>query len=856
MNVLCINKDKEKLNNALNKINQKYHNELLKKTLSFIDLGIQYNLAVYAENVKQEFSIESMIDQILNNNEPIALIGGPGTGKSTILIKLATMFSEQDFDTCRYIPIYIRCGLNSDTNIDDMICLNGFSKEETESLLKNGSLFLLFDGVNEVSGVTTDVFIKSIINFINKYPDCKYIISCRSIDFPKWAATVFEKYSVLPVTNKQIENKLKNDLGEEKGAYYYKELIHSSQNYLIDICRNPLLLSLVSSIIVQRRKKDSDFQLSKLKNKCDVYKQFCDCLTEHQISKKDDPDFQKFATLRSELIETLAFYMQGINTVYIKEEDLINIIRNIKYTESISKDLIFDLQSQENAYQWYLKVLNDIKKCSFFNTYEDSGCTFVSFIHQSFQEYFAGSYLSKHTKDMTHTIFLLQLDENNNLNEQNKAKSKRNWETIKFASNLDINNNVIYYTLKYAISQQDSDALVLAAMCILNNSLAQQNKQMVNDCCIWMLEAFKYWNIPYKYDLIYQANGLVKYVSDNFPKRIIGDIKYFGKKYIGENIATQYPDTFDYEHLNKIIIEGEDTHKINAIYTIGERIWDNSYSNIVIDYLFSLLECSNLHVREQIIKSIKRLIENNKTIKMSTNQLHVLKHIISNKNETDRIRTYALNTVAEAGDEYAIEIIMDYLKDKSNPYRDSASWSLQELLINSDMTKYNLAHMQQFYFNCLINETNDQTGKYAKGNLIYTLSKLNAHSYLQKLKIWLKNELEPYVQEDGINAIGVLSEGSDVSFIKEYTCSGDPVIRAKAYKSLKSFNYLFSSDEQEIIRNDQYSIVNYIAEDPIEYPTFTIDVLLEINSKNNEKPLVQQNYGNVNEVNNYYLKGV
>ena len=37
------------------------------------------------------------------------------------------------------------------------------------------------------------------------------------------------------------------------------------------------------------------------------------------------------------------------------------------------------------------------------------------------------------------------------------------------------------------------------------------------------------------------------------------------------------------------------------------------------------------------------------------------------------------------------------------------------------------------------------------------------------------NENDPYVQEDWINAIGVL---------EKYTLSSDPVIRSKAYKSL------------------------------------------------------------------------
>ncbi len=42
--------------------------------------------------------------------------------------------------------------------------------------------------------------------------------------------------------------------------------------------------------------------------------------------------------------------------------------------------------------------------------------------------------------------------------------------------------------------------------------------------------------------------------------------------------------------------------------------------------------------------------------------------------------------------------------------------------------------LTKFYYDCLISESNDEDGMYSKGNLVYTLSKLNATSYIDKLK--------------------------------------------------------------------------------------------------------------------------
>ena len=286
---------------------------------------------------------------------------------------------------------------------------------------------------------------------------------------------------------------------------------------------------------------------------------------------------------------------------------------------------------------------------------------------------------------------------------------------------------------------------------------------------------------------------------------------------------------------------------MNAIYSLGERSWNENLSNEVLQYLFSLICSDNTKIKEQVVKALKSFFVNNKRTSLSERQLRILRELISDKKQSSRIRTYALNTIAEIGDKHSIQTVMDYLKDKENPYRDSASWSLQEL-VKGQQEPYTLEFMQNFYYRCLVSETADQTGMYSKGNLVYTLSKLKANTYVQNLKQWLRNEIEPYVQEDGINAIGILAGNDEISFIKEYIFSSDPVIRSKAYRSLRDLHYHFSTNEIEAIKNDSYSIVNYIFEDFLDNPENDVNKLMRFSPDNNCVGSTQQNFENVETV--------
>ena len=830
------------------RLEKNYRAEFAKRISSFISLGIenQYDIILRSEQSSQDIDIEILIQKMLNSDiNKISLLGGPGAGKSTLLLKMALSLTSKKYNNMAFIPVLIKCGLEKNDDLKKLIHLSKFSEEEKERLWEDGRLFLIFDGINEASNIGVKEFLNKIALLSIDYPECKYIVSCRTLEFPSMEYSPFERFTVLPVTDEQIKNNLKMELGDDIGEKYFSELCHSSKNYLLDICRIPLLLSLVINILSSA---DCPPSLEELRSKSDIYEQFYESLKRRQQMKNTIVSNDMYFELRDEIFKTLSYYMQGKGLVYIEESELVSFIRNMKYTQGQSIDTIKYLQKKNENYLWYWQVVDDLKKCGILNVYNkfETKTNTLAFIHQSFQEYFAGCFLSSKERlgNSKYSIFLLQ----NQIKDGNVLKlsnTKKNWATIEFASNLDANNIIISYIMRYSQKREDSNALELAANCIIQD--ATENKCLVDDCCIWLLEAFKYWSIPYKYNLIYAANSLLNHVSPSFPERLKKDIIYFGKKYIGGYTTIEYPESFDFNFLKQIIEKEKLEHKLNAIFSLGERNWSLENASIILDFLFSLFSYDNSNIREQAVKSIKGVIEHNPSVRLSDEKMRFLIKIIENKKETGAIRTYTLNTVAKTGDTRAIPIFMNYLKDKENPYRDSASWSLQELVVKSSDVKYSKDFMRKFYYDCLISESNDEDGMYSKGNLVYTLSKLNATSYIDKLKKWIVNENEPYVQEDGINAIGVLADITDLPFIEKYTLSSDPVIRSKAYKSLLQIdkeNFLEKKHQQ--ISGDPYSIVNYIVDESTFDTTETLDELLSISPDNNK--IYDQTYESVGTV--------
>ena len=79
---------------------------------------------------------------------------------------------------------------------------------------------------------------------------------------------------------------------------------------------------------------------------------------------------------------------------------------------------------------------------------------------------------------------------------------------------------------------------------------------------------------------------------------------------------------------DKIIEKEKLEHKLNAIFTLGERNWSLDDASIILDYLFSLFSYDNSNIKEQVVKSIKGVIEHNPSVRLSDEKMMLLIKII------------------------------------------------------------------------------------------------------------------------------------------------------------------------------------------------------------------------------------
>jgi hypothetical protein len=125
--------------------------------------------ASYFENENKKLTLS----KILNVQTNLFVLGNPGSGKSTELIKLA-ISNWKEGEVEDYVPIFKNLKNFANTNtLDDYLPSNW---------LKLNKILLILDGIDEISDIES--FKSKLENFIdtnlNSKKDIKYVISCRT----------------------------------------------------------------------------------------------------------------------------------------------------------------------------------------------------------------------------------------------------------------------------------------------------------------------------------------------------------------------------------------------------------------------------------------------------------------------------------------------------------------------------------------------------------------------------------------------------------------------------------------------------------------------------------------------------
>lgn len=221
------------------------------------------------QNIEQiKFNFDSQIFShqtlsavdIIKQYPRLLIFGKPGSGKSTLL-QYITLQCQKNNIFPQLVPAFIRLNLlffnNQNDSVPDLINflyqqwqVVGFSQEEINNLFKNNNLFLLFDGLDEISASQQKQFLHALQNLLLINPLAKVIITSRNTS-GVYDLNNFKSVEIADFNSSQIEifvRKWFTQHQQLKSQELLRLLELPKNEPLKELIRTPIFLCLICSI--------------------------------------------------------------------------------------------------------------------------------------------------------------------------------------------------------------------------------------------------------------------------------------------------------------------------------------------------------------------------------------------------------------------------------------------------------------------------------------------------------------------------------------------------------------------------------------------------------------------------------
>lgn len=361
-------------------------------------------------------------DSIFEDAPLLVALGNPGTGKTTALKKFILDYVEQTRaqTQARYsgIPIFVSLRefarkldskekeysllefiLDNARSSLNIVC----SKDFFTYYLDGGECLVCFDGLDEVTALGQRQKITNIVEtFIHRYPRNRYIVTSRLVGYEQapLSRRLFRHYIVQPLDDSNIRKYIHSwymsrEKSTEGAQDRAAELINKvmGNERLYELAQNPLLLAIIA--IVHKVEAELPHERVKLYDRCSEAL----LVTLDAVKRLESSDYNKeYYKYRREILEAVAYWMQteliekDSREVIVNEADL-----HLFVAKRLKDDKTFSL-SEKDAWQQAEGFLKFIKERS--GLLIELGEKQFSFVHLTFQEYFAASYIiSEHIYD-------------------------------------------------------------------------------------------------------------------------------------------------------------------------------------------------------------------------------------------------------------------------------------------------------------------------------------------------------------------------------------------------------------------------------------------------------------------------
>lgn len=318
-----------------------------------------------SEDIDYDLEDQFYVDNIMNiirENKNLIIIGIPGSGKSTTLQKVLYSKSKQIIegsDNFRF-PFYIAANeFRIDRSFRDILNTK-LDKSWITCALEAGRIQILIDGLNEIVSDYKHFAINEIKNLMALYPNVSFIITDRKYGYQKsFEIPTFELKNLSENQIKEFIIKNSNEIDSEN---IWRNLIEN--NEMLELASNPLMLKMILSVIKDNTIPESKGQLFRL---------FLNTIFLREEKKKKQFDRE----IKNEILAHIAFNMRNTGTISLPSKLFNNFL--LKSIQKTNYNISPTLLSKE-------LFDNNIIKTS-----ENDD---ISFLHETYQEYFCSLYLN------------------------------------------------------------------------------------------------------------------------------------------------------------------------------------------------------------------------------------------------------------------------------------------------------------------------------------------------------------------------------------------------------------------------------------------------------------------------------
>ncbi|MGF1515950.1 MAG: NACHT domain-containing protein [Elainellaceae cyanobacterium] len=324
------------------------------------------------------------------NHKRLLVYGWPGSGKTSYLKWLAIQCSRGEI-LASYVPVFLEmrsfAPKASQQSLYDEIqqyfrnCRVEDVEHTTERLLMEGRVFLLLDGLDEVSETQRPLVYTQIKDLLNNFYACRFAFSCRlPLQLPFGGA--FDKMLIAPFNARQRSTYVRRwfeTARAEKPEQITRQFLERLGKHVTygELTRTPILLDLLCRVFRQYGRFPP--------TRADVYD-----LGLKSLLYEEAHNLRGGRGLRGISLETTRDLLRAIAAEFFLRPQ-IQIVFARRELEHKVRDYFVSTLDAEQANVSASRIISDVELT--YGLLVQQASNLCSFSHLTFQEYFTAEYL-------------------------------------------------------------------------------------------------------------------------------------------------------------------------------------------------------------------------------------------------------------------------------------------------------------------------------------------------------------------------------------------------------------------------------------------------------------------------------